>query len=608
MNHVLAILFVLFSQQNSTLSDRIVVTASDLPETIESTPASVTVVTKKEIDDRAARDLVDVLREVPGISVSRTGSLGKSSSLFMRGASSKQTLVLWNGIEINDPYFSGYNWGQFSTAGVERVEVARGPFSSLYGADAVGGVVNIITTGASDRTTIDLAGGGHGLVNGVVSVAQTEGAASFNATVEHRQDDGFAPNDNDRQNSLLGGFTYAASKSLSLGLAGRYANYDLGVPRNTNAFATAYVATPHHREHGKEWQLSVPVTAELGRVHAEAHVAESHRDDSLVDPDAASFGETRSSRRLARVTFRVATAAGTIIAGADGDRSAAANRDNFGLDIDTHHRTSNSLFIEDRLTRATGNGNLDVSLGLRRDHYTTFGSETSPRVAVAWSKNGQKFRAAYGQAFRAPQIGELYLPFFGNPDLAAERSRTTEIGYDRYLRDATLSITAFHNDFTNLIVYDTLANHFANIGKARSKGVELGASDRIGALTLGASYTYLDTAEEPSGEQLLRRPRHSGSLSVGYDSGTIGAQLVVARVGDRRDVNDLFPFNTPVNRGYTKSDLTLRWHRGAIEPYARIENLTNSKYEEVLGYPSPTRRAILGLRYVAPSAAASHAN
>ena len=90
-----------------------------------STPASVTVITKKEIDDRAARDVIDVLREVPGLTVSRTGSLGKTASVFMRGASSKQTLVLWNGVEINDPYFSGYNWGQFSTAGVQRRASSR---------------------------------------------------------------------------------------------------------------------------------------------------------------------------------------------------------------------------------------------------------------------------------------------------------------------------------------------------------------------------------------------------------------------------------------------------------------------------------------------------
>ena len=274
------IVFLLFlAAASPALHDQIIVTASALPETVESTPASVTVVTKDDIDKRAARDVADVLREVPGLSVSRTGSLGKTTSVFIRGASSKQTLVLWNGVEINDPYFSGYNFGQFSTAGVERIEVARGPFSSLYGADAVGGVVNIITAGGKDRTVVDVAAGGHGLFNGLASISQTFGTTNIHAALEHRQDDGFADNDNDRENSIVAGFTTQATNSLSLGLTGRYATFDLGVPTNANETYTAFVATPHHRENGTEWQLAAPVNADFGRVHATLRLAANHRDD-----------------------------------------------------------------------------------------------------------------------------------------------------------------------------------------------------------------------------------------------------------------------------------------------------------------------------------------
>ena len=123
-----------FSQTKVT--EEIIVTASQLPETVESTPAAVTVVTREDIDRHAARDLADVLREVPGLAISRSGSLGKATSLFTRGAASTQTLVMWNGIPINNPYFAGYDWGRFSTAGVEQVEVVRGPFSALYGSEA----------------------------------------------------------------------------------------------------------------------------------------------------------------------------------------------------------------------------------------------------------------------------------------------------------------------------------------------------------------------------------------------------------------------------------------------------------------------------------------
>src|SRR5688500_2153248 len=129
-----------------TVSEEIIVTASAAPETLQSTPAAVTVISREDIEAREARDVSDVLREVPGLSVSRTGSQGKVSAIFIRGGSSKQALVLWNGVEVNNAYFSAYNFGQLSSAGVERVEIVRGPYSALYGADAVSGVINILTT------------------------------------------------------------------------------------------------------------------------------------------------------------------------------------------------------------------------------------------------------------------------------------------------------------------------------------------------------------------------------------------------------------------------------------------------------------------------------
>ena len=588
MSPVAVLALSLFFQ--TQFSQQIIVTASKVPETVESTPASVSVITKKEIDKQAARDVADVLREVPGLDVSRTGSFGKETSVFMRGASSKQTLVLWNGVEINDPYFSGYNWGQFSTAGVERVEVVRGPFSSLYGADAVGGVVNIITTGAAPHTDFDFAAGGRGLYNGVASY----GTANFNIVAEHRQDNGFALNDNDRQNSLLGSATFAPSPSLQIGVAGRGANYDLGVPQNVNDLGTAYVVTPHHRENGNEWQLAIPITATLGAIHTDFRVSQSHRRDDNEDPDSQTFGTTVSSRRDAHLSASASTPIGTLVGGAEVERSDAQNNDSFGDNVDRHDRNSQSLFAEDRLSR----GALELSAGVRYDHYDTFGSQTSPRIAGAWMRGGNKFRAAYGQSFRAPQVGELYLPFFGNPNLRPERSRSVEVGYDRFFnRDAVVSVTAFHSTFRDLIDYDLAANRFGNIGEAKSNGVEVAVMDRFGPFSATLTYTYLQAIDASTDEQLPRRPRNSGSLVLDYERGPAIANLVVDRVGSRPDVEDLAPFGTVINQAYTLVDLALHWRMARVEPYAKLENLTNARYQEVFGFPSPSRLLIAGVRY-----------
>src|SRR3990172_1360583 len=168
------------------ISQEIVVTASALPEDLDSTPTAVTVVTREEIEDRAARDVADVLREVPGVAIARFGSPGKATSLFIRGGNSQHTLVLWNGIEINNPYFSGYDWGLFSTSGVERIEVVRGPYSALYGSDAVSGVVNILTVPDRSGFSVDLQTGEQGLRDGRFFGSIASEAWTAHGSIERR--------------------------------------------------------------------------------------------------------------------------------------------------------------------------------------------------------------------------------------------------------------------------------------------------------------------------------------------------------------------------------------------------------------------------------------
>jgi vitamin B12 transporter len=181
--------------QPPVISDEIVVTASAVPEQLDETPVAATVITREAIDRREARDVSDVLREVAGISVARTGTAGKVASLFVRGGSTKQALVLWNGVEMNNPYFSGYNFGQLSTAGVERIEVVRGPFSALYGSDAVSGVVNVLTAPQASGATLDVEAGEHGLLDAALHGALVRDSWSAYGTIERRRDEGFFARD-----------------------------------------------------------------------------------------------------------------------------------------------------------------------------------------------------------------------------------------------------------------------------------------------------------------------------------------------------------------------------------------------------------------------------
>ncbi|HYM59452.1 MAG TPA: TonB-dependent receptor [Thermoanaerobaculia bacterium] len=592
------------STASAPVTEEIVVTASALPEKIESTPASATVVTRDEIEQRGARDLADVLREVPGLTISRTGSEGKATSLFTRGSNSTHTLVLWNGIELNNPYFSGYDWGRFSTAGVERVEIVRGPFSALYGSEAVAGVVNVLTTPSRSSLSGSYESGSHGLQNARAGGTYAGTSLTLAADFEHRQDDGFNPNDDFSQNveSLL--FRWSPSKQFSLGVAVRHTSYDLGIPFNTNADGTQFIPSPQRRQKGTEQQIAIPIQQSLGGAFSyDLALSESRRSDDFTDPQDP-FGTvttaTASTTRRARLTTRTITTVGTIVAGGEYERAVVNDRNNFGVNLSDDRRSSNSLFAEDRISKPIGGSwRFEISLGARYDRFDTFGSQTSPRLAAAWIRGSHKIRVGFGEAFRAPSVGELYFPFFGNSKLNPEHSRSAELGYDySFGRSGLFSMTLFRSTFRDLIIFDNTTFRFGNVGRARSEGVELGLSANLtSALYSQFSYTYLGTRQDETGQALLRRPRNSGSIFLGYRLGSLDTNIALQHTGQRLDVLPVAPFSNVTARAYTTIDVNAQWHLAHVTPFVKIENAGNKRYEEVLGYRSPSRRASVGLRF-----------
>ena len=614
MKHVLAVFPTLFliavpavAQSQATVSEQIVVTASALPEEIDQTPVAATVITKEDIERREARDVLDVLREVPGLAVSRTGSPGKNTTLFIRGGSSKQALVLWNGIEMNNAYFSGYDFGQLSSAGVEKVEIVRGPFSALYGSEAVSGVINVLTKPSATGATIDVEAGENGLFNGMLSGALVNDRWMLNGAIERRQDDGFADNDDFSTTSLVGGATLITplermtpGAQFSAGVLAHHNSFEDGVPFAPNAFSSAFVPSPHRREDGSQLQVAIPVIYQTARSVFELRLSESRREDHFSDPEGAfgdEFSDVEASLRGARGTARTNTAFGAITLGGEYERGEVDSANSFGGDIDSRTRTNKSVFVEDRYSRSMGQeSSLEIAAGARYDDFGDFGSETSPRIAAAWVQRGHKIRASYGEGFRAPAIGELYFPFGGNVNLRAERSKNKEVGYEYFTPNGSFSATLFDADYEDLINFGPTFQ-FENIEAANSRGVELGAQHRFGAMRVDLSYTWLDTEDEATGEELLRRPRHSGSIAFGYQGTAYSAQFVIIHKGQRGDVTDLFPFGTVQNDAYTTADITVHYRIGSLSPYVKLENLTDEKYEEVFGYASGRRRAIVGVRF-----------
>jgi vitamin B12 transporter len=607
MKHVCAVFSILFliavpavaqsSPQN--VSEHIVVTASALPERVEETPATVTVITHEDIETRIAHDVADVLREVPGLTVARIGSAGHQTSLFTRGANPAHTLVMWNGIEINTPFFGGYDWGQFSTSGVEQIEVVRGPYSALYGSDAMAGVVNILTVPTRSGVEASVEGGGKGLLNAQVAASHVAGGLLLSGAFESRHDDGFADNDDFDQQSANVAVRWTSQSQFGIGLTARYTTYDLGVPTNLNPALDELVPSLRRRQDGNERQIGIPIEQTLGRFRFDLLLAENRREDTIDDPEdsfSVTLQNTDVVTRRARLTARSSTAIGTIVAGAERETTTVDDITNFGPNFLDRKREERSLFVEDRYSRAIGASRLELSAGVRYDDYETFGSETSPRVAAAWIAGRNKFRAAYGEAFRAPSVGELYSPFGGNVNLRAERSRNVEAGIDRYFDGGVVSLTLFQDRYRELITNAGFV--LANVGRARTRGIELSAQGRVSArVNGGITYTYLDAEQLDSGLELLRRPRHSGSAFVSARHGITELTVVVLRTGAREDILPVLPFSRTTNEAHTTVDANVQLDLGRFTPYVKIENATDTRYEEVRGYVSPSRRAVVGVRF-----------
>ncbi|MHB0970557.1 MAG: TonB-dependent receptor plug domain-containing protein [Thermoanaerobaculia bacterium] len=581
--------------------DEIVVTASTSPEELDATPASVTVIDAYDIEARHARDVADVLREVPGLAIARSGSAGKATSLFGRGGNSQHTLVLWNGVEINNPYFSGYDWGRFTATGVERVEVVRGPFSSIYGSDAVAGVVNILTVPNSSGIAVDAQAGSHGLRNAAANASWLSGPFTLAATVERREDDGWSANDDFAQDafSAIAGWRRG---DFTAAIQARVTSYELGIPFNSSADGTAIVPSLQRRQDGSERQIAIPIRDTVGRLAWEVVLSESARNDDFddpADPWGITWSQTDSTTRRAQARVRAATPIGTVTAGGEYERATVDDVYSLGTNLDDSKRSSRSWFVEDRVGFDVADGRIELSAGIRHDDFDTFGARQSPRVAAAWLRGSHKVRASYGEGFRAPSVGELYYPWSGNTELEAETSRSAEAGYDYYFaNDGVASATLFHSRFDDLIVFDNASFRFANIGRARSQGVELSVATTLReGLIVSGGYTYTDTEEDATGEPLLRRPRHSGSASVAWSHGAVRSSAVFIYAGTRDDVLPVYPYVRTANTSYTTVDLSVGVAFGRFEPYVKVENATGEEYEEVLGYAAPGRRAIAGVRY-----------
>lgn len=601
---------VVFAQDASELP-RTVVTPSRTAQPINEALPATSIITREEIDRWQAADLVSILGRETGVQFAVPGGRGAAASLFLRGASSSQVLVLVDGVRLNAGASGGAALGGIALDAIDRIEIVRGNLSSVYGSSAVGGVVQIFTrNGAAPGLTLSAEAGQGRTLDGTVSGGVDAGPVRLGGALGTGTTRAFSAIDTDRV--VKGPFAPGANADLdgnqylSASLGATYRTGETLISANawfnrnlTDFDSTADGPTATHEEESRLGALSVLARAAITERWASQLAFGASRDrstNSVSDPASFSNGEFTSDN--AAVTwsndFRLD---GSIVAqlGAEylrqsGESTSYVTTSRGGTQ--RYQRAVGSGWVG-----ATGNhGPHQLQANVRYDQYSDTGNATSGLLAYGYRLDqAWRLTAQVSNAFRAPSFNDLYFPFFGNPDLDPERSVSGELGL-RYVGSAgSMRAALFRTDTRDLIAYDPLTMRAGNIDQARVTGLELGGDWRGGPWHIGANATLLRAVNDDTGERLLRRAPWLVNLALDYDPGPWSAGMEVAVVGPRDDL-DINTFARVQLASYTLVRLVGAWRvSGNLTLRARIENLLDTDYESVSGYNTAPRTVIVGL-------------
>ncbi len=582
----------LFGQQVPPASESVVVTATATPEEEKELGVATTVITREDIDKSGRVTVLELLRAVPALDVVQSGSEGAVASIFLRGTNSTQTLVLVDGARVNSAFFPGYDFSGLTTENVERIEIARGPFSALYGSEAIGGVIQIFTRPPQQGFSGSVTAEGGNADTATASAFVSGGAGPFSAAASYRyaNTNGDVPNSNWRENNGSARVDWQPNADARVGIEGSVLSGKVGNPGPVGAL------NPEANGVFLEERIALPASFTLSPTnHLNGFVASVWSKPEYNDPLGGYSSQTNARTLQAQVSDSATLGIHTVTAIAMWNRSSVTNTDTFGTSLDGQSTTIWGIGAQDAVTL----GQFSIAGGVRYDGNSQFGSAVSPRGSIAWLSKDQrwKIRAAGGSAFRAPTVGELYFPFYGNPDLKPERSVSWEVGGEAYLgKGGRVEVTYFWNDLKDLIVYDFASAKTENIGSARTQGVEFGYRQQILApLAIAATYTYLDAVDRSDDTRLLRRPRNLASLTLLWQPvAPLSIEVRGVYVGDRPDSDPVTsaPLTDPA---YFRLDLFASWNLGQVSPYLRINNLTDASYDEAAGYPAAGIRAMGGV-------------
>lgn len=583
----------------ATDAGEIVVTATRQPVRADAQLADVTVITREQIEQAQGRTLAELLAEQPGVQAMANGGRGHTTTVSIRGNDARHTLLLIDGMRYGSATAGLAAFENLPPEAIERIEIVRGPMSSLYGADAAGGVIQVFTRkGRSGfHPNAKLGVGPHGYREATAGLDAAQGAFSgalqlgwqrddgFSATNEHEPFGGFNPDDDGfRQTSVSASAGWRFNDAWSLHVQGLRS-------RGTGQYDDGLGADARARLTTESWGADLQ-----GRVNSAwkttLRVAQS-KDiyDTLASASPfTDIGAFRTRQQQVSWENTVATPVGSLLLLAEHltqkVSKPATQYDVVDRDIDA---------VAVGLTGESGIHHWQGSL--RHDRNSQFGHETTGNLAYgidlgsAW-----RLGAAAGKSFVMPNFNQLYWPDFGNPDLLPERGRSVEANLRwKPAADQQLTLTAYRQRVRD---YITLAN--TNVANARLDGATLAYEGRIADWQLGASYDYLKARKDGVDGTLPRRAKNALKLSADRNAGAWSAGASLVAQSARRDNAFDASFNTvPVTMGgYALVDLRADWR---FLPdwtlQARLNNVADRHYETAYGYNQPGRELFVAVRW-----------
>jgi len=595
----------------------VIVTALRVDTRVRQVASSVTVLDKTAIDASQQFTISDLITRTPGVTYSRTGGFGTTTGVRIRGAESDQTVVVIDGVKLNDPSSTGggYDFGDLFVGDAAQIEVLRGPQSTLWGSQAIGGVVNIVTQlpasgfagggeaeGGSRGTAsgrINLGGGKNGIRWELAGNAfRTDGISAVAPEFGGQERDGY------RHYGTSGRILAELAEDVSLDLRGYWSHGKVDLD---SSFGPPDVAD---YQKSTNWTGYAGLNFGLfgGALKNRVGLTRDHIDRGNFDPTITS-GDDRSfvaHGRNDHIEYQgtLAVANGwTAIFGAEHEHSRfSAISPQFQTDPDHGNVSIDSLYGQVNGTVAQ---HLTLTGGVRYDHHQTYGGHALVSGGAVWSAGGTTLRASYGEGFKAPSLYQLYSAF-GNLDLSAERAHGWDAGVEqKFGGHVTASLTWFDRDTRNLIGFasfppraDRPFGYYQNVDRANAHGIEAAAAARFGGLTLDANYTWTD-AEDRSvgatyGSDLIRRPHHTANADVTY-AWPFGLTTTVAVTHASHAFED--SGNTIRLSGYTLVDLRAEQPIGhGLSLFGRVDNIGNTHYETAYRYGALGRSFYGGIR------------